>query len=159
MDKSHDYVFDYINFNIDIDDFYRNKNNIDFKNITAKKLIELKCFSKKFNNYWKNAPIKDIRYKYITIMNKIKTAPFKYRVTNEAEKFILFMYSIDPTFEVYKIWNEYNTTKEIKNSLLNKFGLVDKNLYIIEKYFIHHFLSMEKQNEIEEEINNRIYKK
>jgi len=151
MNRSH------INFNIDFNSFYKNFKDADFREITGRKLIELKCFSKQFNNYWRNNLEEDIRYKYITIMNKIKTAPFKYRATNEAEKFILFMYSVDPTFELFKIWGEYNTLEEIKENVLNKIGIYDKNLYLIEKLFIKNFLSADKQKEIYEEINDRIY--
>ena len=37
-------------------------------------------------------------------------------------------------------------------------GIYDQNLILIEKHFIKSFLSENKQNEINEEIENRIYK-
>lgn len=150
-------IRDYIDFNVDFNSFYQNFSNSNFSGITTKKLIELKCFSKEFNNYWKSNLDEDIRFKYITIMNKIKTAPFKYRATNDAEKYLLFMFSIDPTFELFKIWNTHNTIEEIKNKAIGKFGLFDKNLFVLERFFIKNFLSAEKQAEIFEQINNDIY--
>lgn len=68
------------------------------------------------------------------------------------------MFCIDPEFEAFMIFNECNTTKEIRTKLELKFGIPDINLAKIEKEFIKNFLKEEEKEKIDEEINKRIWK-
>ena len=96
--------------------------------------------------------------KYVKIMNKIKTNPKHYNVESLAERYILFMFSVDPTFEAVKIYGECNKINEVKKKSNQFFGLYDKRLISLEKFFIKNFLSSEMKKRIDEEINERVYK-
>lgn len=143
--------------NRDISNFYKNMKGTSFKGITAKKILEIKILSKYFNNYFNN-DILNKTIKYTIIMNNIKTRKNQLKLNTEAEKYILLMYSVDPTFEAFKIYGECNKIDEIKEKMKNFLGIYDQNLILIEKHFIKCFLSEKKQNEINKEIENRVYK-
>lgn len=146
------------NISYDINNFYKNFKGTNFKGITAKKILEIRILSKYFNNYFNNDDILDKTIKYTIIMNNIKSRKNQLKLNNEAEKYILLMYSVDPTFEAFKIYGECNKIDEIKEKMKKYLGIYDQNLILIEKHFIKSFLSENKQNEINEEIENRIYK-
>ena len=142
-----------------IDLFYQDISNTTFKGINSRKILKLKFASKNFYNYFNNKNIDCEKYKrYKKIMGEIKISRRKFNINSEAEKFILFMFCVDPTFEAFKIYSECNKIEEIHNKMMNKFGIYDKYLISIEKYFIKHFLSEKKQKEINEEIEERSYK-
>ena len=149
---------EYIINKSDINSFYKNLNETNFNQVNKKKLFILKLISSKLNHFY-NAKIEftSKSEEYFKLMNRIKTNPKGYGVETEADKFILFMFSVDPTYELFKIWGESNTIKEFKDKSLTKFGVVDKKLLYLEKFFIKYFLSQEKQNEIYEEVNNRAF--
>lgn len=145
--------YDYIN------SFYKNISNTTLKGINAKRILELKYISKKFYNYFNSENIDCEKYKrYKNIINQIKINRRNFNINSDAEKFILLMYSVDPTFETFKIYGECNTKKEIHDKMTKQFGIHDYYLISVEKTFIKHFLSEKKQNEINEEIEKRIYK-
>ena len=71
---------------------------------------------------------------------------------------ILFIFSVDPTFEAIKIYGESNHVSEIKEKMINYFGIYDKNLIVIEKIFMKRFFSKEEKKNLEEEIQKRVFK-
>ena len=140
----------------DLDSFYSNLNDTNFIKINVDKLNQLKQDSKELNKFYNNPYTHYLKkLRYIKTMNRIKT---NQELTEQAEKFILFMFSVDPEFEAFKIYSECNTTDEIKIKLIKKFDIVDKNLIKIEKFFIKNFLSEKKKKEIEKEIKERVFK-
>ena len=149
----------YLSHDTDINSFYKNLNGTSFKEISIEKLKELKRNSNNLLKLLKNPKLPASKPgKYIRIMNSIKTNPTGFGVSNEAEKYIFFMFCIDPTFEAVKINGECNTTKEVKEKMINHFGLFDKKLIIVENFFIKNFLTEKKRNEINEEIEKRVFK-
>lgn len=139
--------------------FYKDISATTFKGISAKKILELKYISKNFNKYFNSKNVDDEKYKkYKNIIKLIKTNVKKFNIKSEAEKFILLMFCVDPTFETFKIYGECNRTDEIHQKMLEQFGIHDHYLIYIEKTYIKYFLSKRKQDEINEEIEKRIYK-
>lgn len=90
-------------------------------------------------------------------MNKIKKLQ-KCNSINDTEKYILFMFSIDPNFEAIKILGQYNKLSEIKLAMILNFGIYDKNLFTIEKFYIKHFFSEKEKEDINNEIQKRAFK-
>lgn len=146
-------------FTVDINSFYKNLNGTNFKGLDTKKILTLKLTSNSLNAFYNNdnIPLNKIS-RYVKIMNRIKTNPKGYGVSSEAEKFLLFMFSVDPTFEAAKINGECNKEEETKKKMENYFDIYDRRLIILENYFIKHFLSEKKRNEINEEIEKRVFK-
>lgn len=146
-------------YSVDVNSFYKNLKGTKFNGITKEKLLELKETSKKLNVYFRNQDYNcNKAAKYTKIMNNIKTNPKGFKVYSEAEKFILFMFSVDPNYEAYMINAQYNKTEDIKNALIFRFGIFDLNLIKLERFFVKNFLSEKKRNEINEEIDKRVYK-
>ena len=144
----------------ELSSFYKNFKNTSFKEISGRKLIELKSFSKELNSLFNNQNVKEFRIsRYIKVMNKIKTNPkaFNIETTSDAEKYLLFMFAIDPEFEIYIIHNSENRKSQIKEKIENKFGLYDPYLLAIEKFYIKNFLPQEKRIEINKKIIERSY--
>lgn len=149
----------YTSLKSDIQSFYKDLNGTSFKGINKEKLIELLNNSKNLNRFFNNNNTKIQKHgKYVKIMNKIKTNPKSFGAYTEAEKFLVFMFSVDPNFEAAKIHGAYNTTEEIKLEMEKHFGLYDSKLIIIENFFIKNFLSEKTRNKINEEIEKRAFK-
>lgn len=148
-----------INYKVDMESFYEKLGNTSFKGLDSKKILTLKIISKDLNKFYNNnnLPINIVK-KYIKIMNSIKTNPKGYRVNNDAEKYLLFMFSVDPNFEAAKIHGESNNTNETETKMINYFGIYDRKLIILENYFIKNFFNEQKRNEIIEEIERRVHK-
>lgn len=146
-------------YSIDINSFYENLSSTSFKGLDPKRILILKAFSKQLNEFYNN---KDIRLnkvgRYVKIMNRVKSNPKGYGITSDAEKYLLFMFSVDPNFEAAKIHGECDRINEAKEKMKMYFGLYDRKLIILENYFIKHFLSEEKRNEINKEIERRAFK-
>lgn len=159
MRKYPDHFGYQISYKVDIDSFYKNLNGTSFRGLDSKKLLTLKATSKPLNGFYNNdnMPYNKVS-RYVKIMNRIKTNPKGYGVTSEAEKYLLFMFSIDPSFEAAKIHGECNKIDETKEKMQNYFGIYDRRLIILENYFIKLFLSEKKRNEINEEIEKRVFK-
>ena len=159
MRKYPDHFGYQISYKVDIDSFYKNLNGTSFRGLDSKKLLTLKATSKSLNRFYNNdnMPYNKVS-RYVKIMNRIKTNPKGYGVSSEAEKYLLFMFSIDPSFEAAKIHGECNKIDETKEKMQNYFGVYDRRLIILENYFIKHFLSEKKRNEINEEIEKRVFK-
>lgn len=145
----------------DLKSFYKSLGELNFKGTTARKILELRYNSKELNRIFRDFNIYvelSAPQRYAKIANKIKTNPKGYGATNNSEMALLFMFSIDPNFEAAIIYGESNTTKEIKEKMMRHFGLYDSALIELEKHYINNFLGPKKTNEIEEEIDRRIYK-
>ena len=130
--------------------FYKNIDNLNFNELSENKIIEL-------YNIKDTLIEKTSNYKIINYINKIKKLS-KNNKFNETEKFILFMFSVDPNFEAVKILGEYNKFNEIKLAMIINFGIYDKNLFTIEKFYIKHFFSEKEKNDINNEIEKRAFK-
>ena len=76
----------------------------------------------------------------------------------EEEKFILFMFSVDPTFEAIKIYGECNHINQLKQKMISFFGLYDSKLITIERNFIKNFFSEKEKEIINDEIEKRVFK-
>ena len=117
--------------NPDIASFYKNFNNTEFTKMKAKKLIELKEKAKKLNRQFLADNQFSQKSKYIRIMNKIRTNPKGYSVTNDLEKYILFMFSIDPNYDLTYLYASIDRIQDIKVKMAKKFGVYDPNLILI----------------------------
>lgn len=149
--------------------FYKDL-DVNFMEIDLKKLLELKVKAKKLNNFFKHPDNpENVVQRYGRIMQMIHTSYNANKnninelancaITNTgAEKLLLYMLSIDPELESLIIYNSYNTRQEIKDKMLLKFGIYDPNLAKIETQYVKRFLSSDKQNKINEEIERRVYK-
>jgi len=143
----------------DLESFYKSLGTLNFKNVTAEKILELKTYAAKFNEFLNNKSItypKSLRY--VKIANTIKTNPKGYGSTNKNETALLFMFSVDPNFEAFIIFEECNKISEAKNKMRNYFNLYDANLIKLESYYIKFFLGEESKQKINEEIDRRVYK-
>lgn len=150
-DISVNYLYDNLNR------FY-SKQPICFKDITLKRINELKNKSQIANKALKSNKMNAKANNYILFINNLRIHSEDFGIKNEAEKLILFMFSVDPTFEAIKIVGECNRMSEIKIKMIKHFGLYDLNLIKIEKYFIKHFLSQEQKKSIDDEIEKRAFK-
>lgn len=145
--------------------FY-NVDKISLKDIDENKLLEIIERSKRINKLFLDQSFKSCKTeRYLRIMELIhmnhrKDIPTKthYATTSIAEKFLLFMFSIDPNFEIAIIHASEDRTIAIKKKIREKFGVYDPYLIKIEKAVIKKLLNKEKQKEIYEEIEKRAFK-
>jgi len=139
---------------------------ISLKNIDNDKLLNIIEQSKKINRLFLDESFKSCKSeRYLRIMELInsnysKTRDVKnhYATKSQEEKFLLFMFSIDPNFEIAIIHASEDRTYNIKTKIRKKFGVYDPYLIRIEKAVIKKLLSNEKKNEIYEEIEKRAFK-
>ena len=142
-----------------LNDFYGNLNKAKFSELNAKRILTLKYISKDLNKYLNNDYDKLPRdCRYLKIMDKIKTNPKSFGIQNYAEKFILFMFSVDPDFEAAITYGECDKINDVKRLMKRKIGVFDINLIKLEHYYMKHFMSKLKKEEINNEINNRVFK-
>ena len=145
--------------------FY-NVNKINLKNIDNTKLLNLINQSKKINELFLDETFKENKIeRYLRIMELIhsnysETRDVKnhYATKSQAEKFLLFMFSIDPNFEIAIIHGSEDRISDIKTKIRDKFGVYDPNLIRIENGVIKKLLSDEQKNQIYEEIEKRAFK-
>lgn len=136
--------------------FYKDFNKVKFKTIDNKKILELKSIA---HNLLEEEAITNSKLvNYVKKMRRLNKNPENYNVTNSTEKYILFMLSVDPTFEAIKIYGETNHLNETKRKMCNFFGVYDSKLIKIEKEFIKLFLSQKEKELINEEIEKRVFK-
>ena len=145
--------------------FYKNCkiNSNEIANIKIDTIIEK---SKELNKLYNCDLFKPIRaQRYIKIMEIIHTnysgnitTKNKFSTTSILEKLLLLIFSVDPEFKAFIIYNSENTKEEIKKQMEYKFGIYDKNLIKIEKFFIQTFFNKEQKNSIQEEIEKRTSK-
>lgn len=145
--------------------FY-NVDKINLSNIDEEKLSSIIERSKKIHKLYLRPEFKQRKdERYLKIMELINSnyrekIPVKnhYATTSQAEKFLLFMFSIDPDFEIAIIHATEDRTNDIKIKMREKFGVYDPYLIRIEKAVIKKLLNKEKQSEIYEEIEKRAFK-
>ena len=136
--------------------FYKNFSKTKFNKLDENKILELKSIAP---NLLEEDAITDSKLiNYVKKMRRLNKRPEKYNINNDAEKYILFMLSVDPTFEALKIYGETNHITEAKRKMCNFFGVYDSKLIKIEKEFIKLFLSEKEKQEINEEIEKRVFK-
>ena len=146
-------------YSLDINSFYENLSNTSFKGLDSKRILILKVFSKQLNEFYNNNAIRLNKVgRYVKIMNRIKSNPKGYGVSSDAERYLLFMFSVDPNLEAAKIHGECDRINDAKTKMKMHFGLYDRKLILLENYFIKHFLSEEKRKEINEEIERSAFK-
>ena len=141
-------------------------NIIDISNIDNIKLQKIIKQAKKINQMFLNKQFrKNKDERYLRIMELIhsnyrENIPVnnEFATTSQAEKFLLFMFSIDPNFEIAIIHASEDRINDIKIKIREKFGVYDPCLVQIEKAVIKRLLSKEKQTEIYEEIEKRAFK-
>lgn len=139
---------------------------INFKNIDNNKLLSIIETSKRINSLYLDETFRSCKSeRYLRIMELIhsnysQTREVKnhYATTSQEEKFLLFMFSIDPNFEIAIIHASEDKSYDIKTKIREKFGIYDPYLIRIEKAVINRLLSNEKKNEIYEEIEKRAFK-
>lgn len=148
------------NFMVDVKSFYKDFDKADFSKVDKSKIIEIKNCVKRVNKRRINCRYELYRgiRKYINIMNHIRMNPRLYNLSSNEEVYLLFMFCVDPDFEAFMIFNEYNKIEEIKSKLELKFGISDINLAKIEREFIKYFMIDEDKKKINEELDKRIWK-
>jgi len=145
--------------------FY-NVDKINLKNIDDNKLLNLINQSKRINKLYLDETFRSCKSeRYLRIMELInsnyrRNIPVNnhYATTSQEEKFLLFMFSIDPNFEIAIIHGSEDRTYDIRAKIREKFGVYDPYLIRIENAVIKKLLSNEKKNEIYEEIEKRTFK-
>lgn len=145
--------------------FY-NIDKVSFKDITTEKLTNIIERAKEIHNLYLNEEFRVKKSeRYLRIMELINSNYRKdirvnnhYSSTSQSEKYLLFMFSIDPEFEIAIIHASEDRTDDIKNKIREKFGVYDPYLIIIEKAVIKKLLDSEKQSVIYEEIEKRAFK-
>lgn len=136
--------------------FYKNFNKAKFNKLDENKILELKAIAP---NLLEEEAITDSKLvNYVKKMRRLNKKTENYNINNDAEKYILFMFSVDPNFEAIKIYGETNHITETKRKMCNFFGAYDSKLIKIEKEFIKLFLSEKEKQEINEEIEKRVFK-
>ena len=136
--------------------FYENFEKLTFENTNDKKILNLKNLAP---NLLEEENITKSKFvNYIKKMKRLNNNTEKYNINTEEEKFILFMFSVDPTFEAIKIYGECNNINQVKQKMGSFFGLYDSKLITIEKKFIKNFFSEKEKEVINDEIEKRVYK-
>ena len=146
--------------------FYKDLDNVDFKNISEEKLNELKEKSIFINNLYHSKSFDESKsVRYMKILEKIicncrKNPAVNTRFTTftKEEMFLLFLLSIDPELEAAKIFGSFNKIIETKYESEKNFGIYDIGLVKLEKIYMKTFLTDEKRKEIEDEIEKRAFK-
>lgn len=143
-------------FNSTMQYFYKDLNGTSFKNINTIKMLEIINKSTKLRKSFEND--KTCGYnKYIGLMKKINNYKVNLNIKSEAEKFLVFMFVVDPNYEIFIEYGVANRTDEIKKFMENKYGVYDPKLILIEKFFVKHFLTQKKKDELNEEIERRVF--
>ncbi len=155
----HRYSRNYYDPSVSINSFYQNIHDLKIEEISLERIEEFKrtskILNKEYNNTYSDRP-KGIRYS--RVMDKIKTTPRIYNLNNSTEKLLFFMFSVDPEFEASLMHEECNNILQIKKKMESYFGVYDKNLISIERWYIKNLLSDELKQNFEEETERRVYK-
>lgn len=148
-----------LEYQLNINKFYENIKIAKFNEVCLKRRLEIILLSKQLNKIYNNKRDNHKKAnKYVKIMCKINGNKKLYYNTNEADKYFVFMFSVDPDFEAAKIYLEENNFKNIKTKMKNKFGFYDPYLIYIEKYYIKYYMGETKKEKFDEEVEKRIYK-
>ena len=123
--------------------FYENFEKLTFENTNDKKILNLKNLAP---NLLEEENITKSKFvNYIKKMKRLNNNTEKYNINTEEEKFILFMFSVDPTFEAIKIYGECNHINQLKQKMISFFGLYDSKLITIEKNLLKTFFLKKKK--------------
>lgn len=76
-------------------------------------------------------------YRLLYYMYKLKSK--QTRELSVQKKLAIIIETIDPEFEMYKIYENNSNIKVIKANILAKFGFFDENLIKVEKLYIEKF--------------------
>jgi len=146
----------------DMNDFYKYLSEANFNLITHKRLLQLKANSLELNKFFNNKHSNLTKaQRYVRIMNNIKRNPDKYNIDINnycADIYFLFMFSVDPNFEVIITQQSYNRMDEIKNNLRLNFGIYDINLIRLEAFYLRRFATEKKKKQIQDKVNEKVYK-
>ena len=134
-----------------LESFYLNLNRESLRLIENERLKELFEISKKLNNFYNHDILKVHKSEaYYNVSKFLRYNIHNYKIYSRAEKYVVFMFAVDPTFEAIKIYSESNKVCEMKNKMISTFGMFDEKLIILEKEIIGKILSKEKKEELEE---------
>ena len=157
-----------------LENFYK-KLDLSTFNITEERINELKEQSININKLFNNEKRGTKLNRYITIVEKIHCNNRTNSIYNENlrvynknsiyyptftydEKYLLLMFSVDPNLEAAIIALSCNKVNEIKSQMVEKFGVFDLKLIRVEQHYIKYMLDSKKRKEIEEEVENRVFK-
>ena len=157
-----------------LENFYK-KLDLSTFNITEERINELKEQSININKLFNNEKRGTKLNRYITIVEKIHCNNRTNSIYNPSlrtynknsvyyptftydEKYLLLMFSVDPNLEAAIISLSCNKVNEIKTQMVEKFGVFDLKLIRVEQHYIKYMLDSEKRKEIEEEVENRVFK-
>lgn len=161
-------------YNKTLQNFYK-KLDLNSFNISEERIEQLKEQSININKLFNNEKRGTKLNRYITIVEKIhcnnrtnsnynpelrvynKNSTY-YPTFTYDEKYLLLMFAVDPNLEAAIIALSCNKLDEIKSQMVQKFGVFDLKLIRIEQHYIKYLLDSEKRKEIEEEVENRVFK-
>lgn len=154
----------YINYNVILNSFYKDLKlklceiSKDDLNLIIKKATYLnKVFkSKRFENTPSAGYIKIMEMIH-TNYRKNNPTKMPYSTTSITEKYILFMYSVDPNFELAIIYGSALKSNQIIDGMKKMFGIYEPNLIKIEKFVIKNLLDKTKKEELDKIIEKKSY--
>lgn len=135
----------------DLSKFYSNLNLVNFDEISEDKVTELK---KKVRQIDSNQYMSLIT-KYTRVVHTLTTSSEKFGINNATEKYVTFMLTMDPNFDMYSTYcaqkrlvsglKPEDQKKKIKEKMWTTFGVYDVNLINFENRFIR--AMKEKKNQ------------
>lgn len=139
--------------------FYKNLNSFRLSPISDERIEAIKLLAKMERlNFLTNPRIKLAQTKkLLKLMEKLATRPENYNIT-ENEKYLFYMFAVDPTFEAYIIAATAGDASKIKSRMLAKFGLNDVNLIRLERKFVNLKMLSDNREKLEDEIDKRALK-
>lgn len=136
-------------------DFYSRFFCFNLNNIDETKILTLKTVAK--NLLEEEFITSDNLINYVKKMRRL-IRDDKYKIFSISERYLIFMFSVDPTFEAFKIYGECDRINEAKLKTILYLGAYDLNLIKMEKEFIKKFFTQKEIDEINEEIDKRAFK-
>ena len=136
--------------------FYKGLSSFKLSSISDERIEAIKLLAKMERlNFLTNPRIKLAQTKKILkLMEKLATRPENYNIT-ENEKYLFYMFAVDPTFEAYIIAATASDASKIKSCMLAKFGLNDVNLIRLERKFVNLKMLSNNREKLEDEIDKR----
>lgn len=135
-----------LDFQTDLNSFYKNLNNTDFEEVDVLELLDIKERAKKLNEFFTNKISDCLKFRrYIKILNTIKTNP-KYKCQSKAGYYYMLMFAIDPNLEIAKIHIKNKDLIKSKLEIKQNFGLYDPYILKVEKEYIKR-MSKSKENQ------------
>ena len=157
-----------VNF-VDLRSLFKNfytRPKLDFSKISEERKNYLKNQAENLNKFFDTEKYNYSKvYKYSKKIERINgvcggnikdNVPFSTKTPEE--KYLLFIYAVDPEFENAIIHLSETQKDNIKRNCMEKFGIYDPNLIKIELQVIKQFLTEQKRKEIYEEVDKRAFK-